>query len=53
VFRGEKESGLLELTFFLQQMINGVALGPLRLIAIGYTMVYGSSGSSTSPTATS
>jgi len=32
----------LELTFFLQQMINGVALGSLYgLIAIGYTMVYG------------
>ena len=37
-----QESGLLELTFFLQQMINGVALGSLYgLIAIGYTMVYG------------
>ena len=32
----------MELTFFLQQMINGVALGSLYgLIAIGYTMVYG------------
>jgi len=32
----------VELTFFLQQMINGVALGSLYgLIAIGYTMVYG------------
>ena len=32
----------MELTFLLQQMINGVALGSLYgLIAIGYTMVYG------------
>jgi branched-chain amino acid transport system permease protein len=32
----------LDLTFFLQQMINGMALGSLYgLIAIGYTMVYG------------
>lgn len=35
-------TGPVELTFFLQQMINGVALGSLYgLIAIGYTMVYG------------
>lgn len=32
----------MELTFFFQQLINGVALGSLYgLIAIGYTMVYG------------
>src|SRR5476649_1171237 len=30
------------MTEFLQQLINGLALGPiLALIALGYTMVYG------------
>jgi branched-chain amino acid transport system permease protein len=37
---------------FLQQLVNGLTLGSVYgLIAIGYTMVYGIIGISTSPTA--
>ena len=37
---------------FLQQILNGLVLGSIyALIALGYTMVYGIMGSSTSPTA--
>jgi branched-chain amino acid transport system permease protein len=38
---GEGEAGV-SMAYFLQQLINGVALGSIYgLIAIGYTMVYG------------
>ena len=38
---GEGEAGLF-MAYFLQQLINGIALGSIYgLIAIGYTMVYG------------
>jgi branched-chain amino acid transport system permease protein len=36
----------------LQQLINGLTLGSVyALVALGYTMVYGIIGRSTSPTA--
>jgi branched-chain amino acid transport system permease protein len=38
---GEGEAGIF-MAYFLQQLINGIALGSIYgLIAIGYTMVYG------------
>lgn len=37
---------------FIQQIINGLVLGSMyALVALGYTMVYGTSASSTLPTA--
>jgi len=40
--RARDEGGDLRMSYFLQQLVNGVSLGAVYgLIALGYTMVYG------------